>query len=328
MTNIIATIGPASSTAEQIQSLYDAGAKIFRLNFSHGDHSWHKKIIQTIKKVAPSSQIMLDTKGPEMRTGDLEKDLSLKKNELLTLVIQESDQDPTLNKIFVNHPGIINDVSPGDKLSLDSGLIELEVQEVFPTKVITKILHSGQIQSRRHLNLVEKDVSLPTLTNQDIADIEFGLQQNIDIIALSFTRKSDGILSTKELIKKNGKAEVKIFAKIESKAGIDNLEDIATHADGLMVARGDLGVETPLELVPHKQKHIINIAKEKNIPVIVATEMLDSMTQKPRPTRAEVSDTMLAVWQGADYVMLSAETAAGKYPLQTVLTMKKIIESA
>ncbi len=328
MTQIIVTLGPATSSLQRIKELVNVGVGCFRLNFSHGEYDWHKKMIENIRSIDSSIPIMLDTKGPEMRTGDFDGKMTLKKDEWLTLTVIKEDQDINKNKLFVNHSNLINDVVVGDFISLDSGLIELEVLEIQKTQIITRLLHSGEITSRRHVNLIQKDVSLPTLTDRDIQDIAFGLQNGVDIIALSFIRSAHGIEMTKDLIKKSGAKNVKIFGKIESQLGIDNLDEIAKNADGLMVARGDLGVETPLEEVPEKQKKILNAGKKNNIPVIVATEMLESMIEHPRPTRAEVSDIALAVWQNADFVMLSGETAAGKYPIIAVKTMKKVIDSA
>lgn len=327
MTGIIATLGITSDSAECITKLAQAGVDIFRLNFSHGDYSWHKKTIELIKTHAPHTKILLDTKGPEMRTGVLKKPLKINKEEVLTLVFSEAEQNPETKSIFVNHPNLPNDIAPGDMLSLDSGLIDLRVESVHKDRVLTLPLHSGRIYSKRHLNLIGKDISLPTLTNHDKEDIRFGIENGIDIIALSFLRKSEGIVQTRNILAEYGKPDIQVYAKIESQAGMDNLEDIARHADGLMVARGDLGIETPLELVPYKQKHIIETAQSFGIPAIVATEMLHSMIQKPRPTRAEVSDVMLAVWQGAHYVMLSGESASGKYPVESVHMMKKIIDA-
>lgn len=327
MTRIIATLGLASNSAECITKLMHAGVDIFRLNFSHGDHDWHKKTIQLIKTHAPQTKILLDTKGPEMRTGILKHPITIHKGDLFTLVFSESEQNPETKSVFVNHPNLPNDIEVGDMLSLDSGLIDLQVCSVQKDQVETTALHSGKIHSKRHLNLIGKDVSLPTLTQHDKSDIQFGIENGVDIIALSFLRKSKGIIQTREILTQYGKPDIQVYAKIESQAGIDNLEDIAHHADGLMVARGDLGVETPLEFVPYKQKQIIETAHSFGIPVIVATEMLHSMIQNPRPTRAEVSDVMLAVWQGATYVMLSGESASGKYPVESVQIMKKIIDA-
>lgn len=328
MTQIITTIGPASLSKTVLKGLIEAGADYFRLNFSHGEHPWHKNTIKILREIDKNIPIILDTKGPEMRTGDVDTPIVFKKDNWLTLVTQEEDANPHKRKIFVNHPGLPNDVVVGDILSIDSGLVEVEVLEVQKNSVITKALNGGKISSRRHVNLVGKDVSLPTLTDHDILDIAFGLQNGIDIIALSFIRSAHGILMARDLCQKAGRPEVKIFAKIESQPGLDNLEEIAQEADGLMVARGDLGVETPYELLPYRQKEIIAMGKKHNIPVIVATEMLESMIHHPRPTRAEVSDVSLAVWEGAEMVMLSGETAAGQYPVQCVQVMQKVISAA
>jgi len=327
MTRIIATIGPASKTPEIIKSLSLSGVSIFRLNFSHGDFAWHQESINIIRENCPNAKIMLDTDGPSIRTGDLDEPMFLKKDEILTLVLKKEEEDPSKKKIFINHSGFYKDVQSSDKIALDSGMIILQVVDIIGTSVVTKVLNSGTIGSRRHLNLIQKDVSLPNLTPKDYKDIEFGISAGIDIIALSFVRNKETVEEAKSFVKKLGFPHIPLYSKIETQSGIDNLEEIAIVSDGIMVARGDLGVETPLENLPTQQKKIIKIAKKYGIPVIVATEMLESMIKNPRPTRAEVSDIALAVWEGADYVMLSGETAAGAYPIESVKVMKKIVDA-
>lgn len=334
-TKIIATLGPSSNTPRVIKELKDAGVEYFRLNFSHGNHEWHKKTIATIKKVSPNTPIILDTKGPEMRTGDMPEhfpEVIVATNDILLLTGEKNLQNPEKNILFVNHPNLVNDVNSGDILSIDSGLIETRVESISADKqyITTKILHGGKISSRRHVNLVQKDVSLPTITSHDEEDIRFGLQNGIDIIALSFLRCKTGVETVKNIITEElgDKNTIKIWGKIESKEGVKNSSEIAQIADGLMVARGDLGVETPLEEVPYRQREILAAAQKHSITGIVATEMLESMTKNLRPTRAEVSDVALAVWEGANAVMLSGETANGKYPVETVQIMKKIIRAA
>ncbi len=340
MTQIITTIGPASSSEKKISELVYAGANFFRLNFSHGSHQWHKNMIQKLRKISPKTPIILDTKGPEMRTGDMPEfipQLVIKTGETLTLVLDFKLQDPQENKIFVNHKGLSNDVEKGDIISIDSGLIEVEVKtiDIIAKQIETTVLHGGIITSRRHVNLVKKDVSLSTITSSDEEDIKFGIQNGVDIIALSFLRCPTGVETVKKIIKdeynkfpKLFQKNIQIWGKIECQRGVDNLELISKVVDGLMVARGDLGVETPLEEVPYIQRKIIEVMKKEKKFSIVATEMMESMTYNPRPTRAEVSDVALAVWEGADAVMLSGETANGKYPVETVSIMKKILISA
>jgi len=340
MTQIIATIGPVTNTAEKITALVDAGVNFFRLNFSHGSHEWHKQTIEMLRKVSPKTPIILDTKGPEMRTGDMPKDfpeISLEDNEIFTIVLSQElvnfSKRKNQKKIFVNHPGLGRDIEKGDIISIDSGLIEVEVMEISENflEISTRVLHGGKITSRRHVNLVKKDVSLPTITPQDEDDIRFGLQNGIDIIALSFLRCETGVEKVRQICRsEQGEKQknVKIWGKIECQRGVDNIDSLANVLDGMMVARGDLGVETPLEKVPYIQKKIVSICQKKEVFSIVATEMLESMIHNPRPTRAEVTDVSLAVWQGANAVMLSGETANGKYPEKTVQVMSKIVESS
>jgi len=345
MTKIIATLGLVSNSKVKIKELSDAGVEIFRLNFSHGSHQWHKECIDTIRSVVPNANIMLDTKGPEMRTGDIidEKNnhasFAIEKDEILTLVTDINEQDVFIEKnkktLFINHKNFVYDVAIGDIIALNSGLQNLEVTNVDTEKnrITTRVKNSGIITSRRHVNLVGKDVSLLTTTEVDKQDILFGLSQGINCIAMSFVRHASDIKYVQDICEKyaennNIKNEIKIYAKIETQEAMNNLEEIAKSTDGLMVARGDLGVETPFEFVPAKRKQILQTGKKYDCEVIVATEMLESMITKPRPTRAEVSDITFAVWQEADYTMLSGETAAGKFPSESVQVMKKVIDAA
>ena len=348
MTKIIATLGLVSNSKAKIKELSDAGVEIFRLNFSHGSHQWHKECIKTIRSVTQNANIMLDTKGPEMRTGDIidtngkPSFFTITKGEILELVstIKEQDiffekSDTKNKKLFINHKNFVHDVEIGDVIALNSGLQNLEVTSINTEKniIITLVKNAGIIKSRRHVNLVGKDVSLLTTTDADKQDILFGLDQGINCIAMSFVRHASDIKYVQDICEKyaennNTKNEIKIYAKIETQEAINNLEEIAKITDGLMVARGDLGVETPFEFVPAKRKQILKTGKKYNCEVIVATEMLESMITKPRPTRAEVSDITFAVWQNADYTMLSGETAAGNFPLESVQVMKKVIDAA
>lgn len=340
MTQIISTIGPATNTPEKIQKIVNAGVNFFRLNFSHGSHEWHKETIEILRKVSPETPIILDTKGPEMRTGDMPEnfpEIVVEDNEILTLVLSPEEdlfsperREKYTKKIFVNHKNLGKDVTKGDIISIDSGLIEVEVQEISGNflEISTKVLHGGKITSRRHVNLVKKDVSLPTITEHDKEDIRFGLQKGVDILALSFLRCPTGVDTVRQICREEKREGVKVWGKIESQKGVDNIDSLAKVLDGMMVARGDLGVETPLEEVPYVQKKIVESCQDNKIFSIVATEMLESMTHNPRPTRAEVTDVSLAVWQGANAVMLSGETANGEYPEKTVQVMAKIIKAA
>ncbi|MEI7511295.1 MAG: pyruvate kinase [Candidatus Peregrinibacteria bacterium] len=328
MTGIIATVGPATESPKTIEAMVIAGATHFRLNFSHGDHSWHERTIHTLKTIAPHIPIILDTKGPEIRTGDIAKKMVLEADSWLTLTTKAENANPEEQIIFVSHAGLPQDVEIGDYIALDSGLIVIRVLETKETEIITRVIYPGVLESRRHLNLMGKNASLPTLTKGDKEDIAFGLAQGIDIIALSFARDAECITETQNLCTNAGRPAVKIWAKIENSTGYENREKIAIVADGIMVARGDLGVETPFEELPAKQAELVKVCEKHGIFSIVATEMMESMIEKPRPTRAEISDVALAGWQKASLTMLSAETGVGKYPIETIKMMRKILDAA
>jgi pyruvate kinase len=326
MTKIIATVGPSTEDESSLKKLIKYGACCFRLNFSHGNHNWHKSVIEKIRKIDNTFPILLDTKGPEIRTSSIIHPIILNKEDILNIVCKNEDEDQENNIIFVNYKNLYSDIETNDIISLNSGMVEVVVTSKNSSEIKTKVIKSGVLgKGKQHVNLVQKDVSLPTITEEDKKDILFGIENNIDIIALSFLRSEKGVKEVREIFSNYNK-NVKIFSKIETQLAMDNLEEISKISDGLMVARGDLGVETPLELIPKKQKEIIKISKKYNKEVIVATEMLESMINNPRPTRAEVSDIALAVEQNSDFVMLSAETASGKYPFESVKIMKKIID--
>lgn len=329
MVHIIATIGPASESETTLRRMIRAGANVFRLNFSHGSYEWHESVFRRIRSITKDIPIILDTKGPEIRTGDIEHPLILGKDSVLTLTTVLKNQSPEEHTIFVSSPTLPNDVQKGDFIALDTGLILLEVISKNETEILTKVQNHGRLGSRKHVNLVGKNVSLPTLTQKDKEDLAFGARLGVDGIALSFTRTQEDILLTKRLFHEyGGKKEIAVWAKIESPEGIKNSEEIAHSADALMVARGDLGIETPAEEIPERQIEILRIAKKYKKKAIVATEMLESMLERSRPTRAEVSDITLAVWEGADYIMLSGETASGRHPIECVKAMRKIADAA
>lgn len=326
-TKIIATVGPASSDFEMLKKLANAGVDIFRLNFSHGTHESHEKFIKLIRRVNQKRPenvgIMLDTKGPEIRTGDMKTPIMVKKGDKLILTIEFVDIDNPSGKIAVNYDEFINDVEVGDHILLDSGVINLTVLEKTDKDVICEILDGGEISSRRHINLPGKDVSLESITEKDWKDIKFGVEMGVDFIALSFVRKAAAVKELRAFLdEKNSK--IKIIPKIENLEGTQHLGTIIEAADGVMVARGDLGAEIPFEQVPRVQREIIRIAGEYQKPVIVATHMLESMINNPIPTRAEVTDVSEAVWQRSDCVMLSGETAAGKFPEKAVQAMAAV----
>ncbi len=326
-TKIVCTIGPASEDRETLGKMIDEGMDVCRLNFSHGTHEEHKKRIDTIKEVrsqkgAPIA-ILLDTRGPEIRTGDFEeKDIRLEVGQNFTITMD--DIVGNKERCTVTYKGLVNDISIGNRILIDDGLIELLVKEVTEKDIICEVINSGYINNKKGINIPGVKISLPAVTAKDESDIIFGIENDIDYIAASFVRKARDIIEVKEILEKNGGKKIKIIAKIENQEGIDNITEILDVADGIMIARGDLGVEVETERMPMLQKELINACNKISKPVITATQMLDSMMRNPRPTRAEVSDVANAVLDGTDAIMLSGETAAGSYPVQAVETMNRI----
>jgi pyruvate kinase len=312
-----------------MKKLIEAGMNVARLNFSHGDFEEHgnriKNIRQACKELGKTVAILLDTKGPEIRIGKLkEEPIELVENEYLTLTTEEilGDKD----RIHVTYKDLPNDVSVGSTILIDDGLIGLTVVEVQGTEIKCRIVNGGQIKGRKGVNVPGVKISLPGITEKDAADIVFGIEQGIDFIAASFVRKASDVLEIRELLEKHNASHIQIISKIENQEGVDNLDEILEVSDGLMVARGDLGVEIPAEDVPLVQKRMIEKCNLVGKPVITATQMLDSMQRNPRPTRAEASDVANAIFDGTDAIMLSGETAAGKYPVESVRTMARIAE--
>lgn len=328
-TKIVATIGPASEQVDVLKSLFLAGVNVARLNFSHGNHAEHAERIRRIRQAAEETErnvaILLDTKGPEIRTGLLQTEpIKLKEGERLILTTEEMVGNE--ERISVSYAGLTADLKIGDKILIDDGLIELLVEQIEGSEIITRILNGGQLKSRKGVNIPGVSINLPGITSKDAEDILFGIEQGIDFIAASFVRKAMDVLEIRKLLEENGGKEIQIIAKLENHEGVNHLDEILEVADGIMVARGDLGVEVPAEEVPLMQKLIIKKCNEKGKPVITATQMLDSMQRNPRPTRAEVGDVANAILDGTDAVMLSGETAAGKYPVESVETMARIAE--
>lgn len=326
-TKIVCTLGPSSHTIEAIESLIHAGANVFRLNFSHGDLEEHGHRIQQIRRIEEKSgrkyPIILDTKGPDIRTEDVEQKIEVKKGDTFTWTTDPENVYAKTGKNKVSHPGFANDVEVGDIVVVDSGAFTMKVIEKTKTDVLCHVNQDGKIGSRRHLNLPGKKISLPTITEKDWKDIEFGVKQNLDFCALSFASSADDIHELRAYLDKK-KSKMKIIPKIENVIAVQNLEEIIAAADGVMVARGDLGVEIPFENVPKVQHDCINLAAKHRKMTIVATEMLDSMIETPTPTRAEVADVANAAFQRSDATMLSGETASGKFPRESVLAMAKI----
>lgn len=329
-TKIVCTIGPASQDVETLKKMMLAGMNVARLNFSHGSHEDHGKRIAAVRQAAgevgKNVGIMLDTKGPEIRLKTFANPpVTLEPGQRFTLTTRDIVGDNTI--VAVTYMDLPQDVRPGSTIAVADGLIELEVEAIEGADVHCKVINGGQLSNQKGVNLPGVNVNLPSITDKDIADIKFGLEQGVDFIAASFIRKASDVIAIRQIVEDFG-SEVDIIAKIESRQGVDNLDDIINVADGIMVARGDLGVEIPAEEVPVLQKSMIEKCNFAGKPVITATQMLESMTQNPRPTRAEASDVANAIFDGSDAIMLSGETAAGKYPVQAVETMARIAQRA
>lgn len=326
-TKIVCTIGPASDSPEKVEKLLQAGMNVARLNFSHGTHEEHGQRIQLLNEKAKSLGkhlgILLDTKGPEIRTGMVPAMGVELKNGAFLILDTEINSLGSSERVGITYTELWKEVKLGTHILLDDGLIDLEVASVENGKIQTLIRNGGILKSQKGVNVPGIPIQLPAVTEKDISDIRFGIDQGIDFIAASFTRKSSDILAVRRIVEE-AKANVKIIAKIESREGLDNLDSILEVADGLMVARGDLGVEIPVEEVPLAQKEMIRKCHLVGKPVIVATQMLDSMIRQPRPTRAEASDVANAILDGTDAIMLSGETAAGLFPVEAVEMMDKI----
>ena len=325
-TRIICTIGPATESYEMLRKMYDTGMDIVRLNMSHGNHESHAKVIKHIKtlnkKVAFPIPILLDTQGPEIRTGDLATDLDLKQGTVVSITAR-GPMDVEESSFHIHYDDLIETVKVGDKITVDNGLINLEVLGKEERHMQCRVLDGGLLKSKRHVNLPGIRVNLPAITQKDEKDIVFGLSHDVDFIALSFVREAEDIRQLQQLMgTKVGK--VKIIAKIEDQEGVQNLEEIVQESDGIMVARGDLGVEINLEDLPNVQRKIVRLCAENGKRVIVATHLLESMIQNPIPTRAEVTDVANAIYEEVDAIMLSGETTVGKYPLKCIEHLRKI----
>ncbi|XP_024391266.1 pyruvate kinase isozyme G, chloroplastic [Physcomitrium patens] len=325
-TKIVCTIGPTSNTKEMIWKLAEAGMNVARLNMSHGDHASHKKVIDLVREYNKEANanviaLMLDTKGPEVRSGDLPQPIMLKKGDPFTFTIKRGVGTDTC--VSVNYDDFVNDVESGDTLLIDGGMMSLEVKSKTHEEVLCEVVDGGELKSRRHLNVRGKSATLPSITEKDWEDIKFGVENKVDFYALSFVKDAQVVHELKSFLKGKS-ADIHVIVKIESADSIPNLQSILDAADGAMVARGDLGAELPIEEVPLLQGEIIRSCRAMGKPVIVATNMLESMITHPTPTRAEVSDIAIAVREGADAVMLSGETAHGKYPLKAVRVMHTV----
>jgi pyruvate kinase len=327
LTKIIFTLGPASSDEGMLEKLITAGVDVCRLNMAHADEKWTRTMIRRVRDVCKRTQrhiaLMMDVKGPEIRTGDLPAPVNLAEGQLIDLLPESGIAEHGVLAVTVNYPKMGGDVSAGTVVLVDSGLIRLVVLETSAARVRCKVVVAGMLTSRRHINLPGVQVRLPALTAKDRADIAVGVEEQVDFFALSFVREADDIDILRRLLS-DLKSTARIIAKIEDQSGIDNLDEIIIASDAVMVARGDLGIEVPMEDLPLIQKRIVEGCIRHRKPVIVATHLLESMILSPVPTRAEVSDIATAVWSAADAIMLSGETTTGKYPLECVQFMKRV----
>ncbi len=326
-TKIVCTLGPACRNEETLTKMVQAGMNVARLNFSHGDYEEHKKNIELIKKVRTKLNvplpIMLDTKGPELRIRTFkDHKILLNEGDTFTFTVDEIEGDQS--KVSVSYKGIVNDLAPGDTILLNNGLLVFKVTEVTDTNVVTRVEIGGVLTDKKSMFFPDKTLSLKYLSEQDVQDILFGVEQGIDFIACSFASKAQDIIDIRKLLQEHGNPDIDLIAKIESRSGVNNIDEILDAANGIMVARGDLGVEIPYEELPQIQKMLINKCRLSGKRCITATEMLESMINQPRPTRAEISDVANAVYDGTSAIMLSGETAGGKYPVQAVEAMARI----
>ncbi|HVU00866.1 MAG TPA: pyruvate kinase [Polyangiaceae bacterium] len=325
-TKIVCTIGPACDTTQTLKKMAGAGMNVARLNFSHGDHDTHLMAVRRIKslnqKLTHPVSILVDLQGPEIRTGELEHALELKVGETFSLSIRPVT-DPEERSVHVDYLSLVNDLKKGDKVTVDNGLINLEVLEVNENRLLCRVIDGGKLGSRKHINLPGIRVNLPSITEKDRRDIQFAIENELDFIALSFVRSPNDVLEARALVEA-GDANIKLIAKIENQEGVDNFAEILSVADGIMVARGDLGVEVDFKELPVIQRRIVRDCIRVGKPVIVATHLLESMRDAPMPTRAEVTDVATAVYEQADAIMLSGETASGKYPVRCIEVMDGI----
>lgn len=327
-TKIVCTLGPACESEAILTQMIEEGMNVARLNFSHGTHDEHLARINQVKKLRSELKmpigIMLDTKGPEIRTGDFENGfIEVEKGQ--EILVTARDVIGNNNTIRVNYRNIALDLKEDDIILIDDGLIELTIKRVVnETDLLCVVNNGGIIKNKKGVNVPDVKLNLPSLTDQDVKDIIFGIKHDIDFIAASFMRKADDVIDIRKLLEANNAESIQIISKIENRQGVDNIDEIIKVSDGIMVARGDLGVEIPAEEVPLAQKMMIEKCNYAGKPVITATQMLDSMMRNPRPTRAEVSDVATAIFDGTDAIMLSGETAAGKYPVESVRTMAEI----
>jgi pyruvate kinase len=325
-TKIICTLGPATEKTETIRDLLSAGADIFRLNMSHAKHEWVREIIPRIRKIAAeiprAAAILLDTQGPAIRTGELKSNLQLKPGDILEFTVRGAKSEEKYS-VDVNYEGLVNDISVGDVVLVDNGVMRLLVLEKKRNRIRCKVLTKGVLGSRRHINLPGVRVNLPPLTQKDLEDIALGVEMKVDFVALSFARKKSDLQELRRVLKKAG-SRAQVVAKIEDQSAVRHIGQMIEAADVVMIARGDLGIECPMEELPIIQRKIVKSCLRIGKPVIVATHMLESMIENPVPTRAEVTDVANAVFEQADAIMLSGETSTGRYPVECVKVFDRV----
>ena len=328
-TKIVCTLGPSTDNEDILRQMMLAGMNVARCNFSHGTYEDHQRRMDLVKKlrheVGRPIAILLDTKGPEVRVKNFKEGKAvLEEGQLFTLTVDEVDG--TKDKVSVTYDRLYEDLEIGMRVLIDDGLIEMQVEQIDQRNVVCRVINGGVVSNHKGVNIPDVDLSMPYISDKDREDILFGISQGVDFIAASFVQKKEDILLLRRLLEKNGGADIKIISKIENKQGVSNIDEIIDVSDGIMVARGDMGVEIPYEEVPVIQKKIIKKVYQAGKHVITATQMLESMIKNPRPTRAETTDVANAVYDGTSAVMLSGETAAGAYPVEAVRTMVRIAE--
>ena len=328
-TKIVCTMGPACDDDDKLREMMLAGMNVARFNFSHGSHDEHRERVARVRRISEEIgkpiAILLDTKGPEVRTGVLENGEKVRfETGDKTIITTDDGVVGNHERFSLDFKNLPNELKPGDRVLIDDGLLEFDVDKIEGTDIYCTLANSGDLGERKGVNIPGVDISLPAVTERDREDIIFGCELGIDAIAASFIRDGKGVEEIRQICKEHGRDKVSIYPKIECALGIENFDDILEHSSGIMVARGDLGIEIPPEKVPHAQKEMIRKCNEAYKPVITATQMLDSMIRNPRPTRAEVNDVANAIMDGTDCVMLSGESAAGKYPVEAVKMMASI----
>lgn len=326
-TKIICTLGPATEDISVMKQLMLEGMNVARCNFSHGDYEYHLSNLNKIKKLREELDLpiatLLDTRGPEVRIGDFKNGkIELKKGQIFTLTTRDIDGDES--QVSITYKNLVNDVKLGDRILIDDGLIEMVVQNLTETDIVCKVLNGGMISNHKGVNVPDVELTMPFISRKDYEDIVFGIENGYDFVAASFTRTAEDIMEIRKIFQEKKCKTMNIIAKIENMQGVNNIEEIIRVADGIMIARGDMGVEIPLEDVPVIQKQIIKKARDAGKQVITATQMLDSMMKNPRPTRAEATDVANAIYDGTSAIMLSGETAAGMYPVEALKTMVRI----